>query len=234
MRAFTAVEEVWLFGSSAREELDEGSDVDLLVVCDSRELPQGLTECMREDYGDNVDIAHYSYLGLGRLVDQRALFAWHLRREGVPLDRGTDRLERMLGCMEPYDGHVRDLGVLQAVFDDAVVSLREGLASRFDLGVVGTVVRNAGIIMHDLFGTWDFSPEAPVRLGSIAGAPSLPMDSSVYAYLCACRRASERGLDVQDGEVLELGEWEQRLVQVGQWLACCSRVARKRGDGRWG
>ena len=228
MRAFAAVDEVWLFGSSAREELDEGSDVDLLVVCDSPELPQGFTECLMDDYGANVDIAHYSYLGLARLVDQRALFAWHLRREGVPLDRGTDQLESMLGGMQPYDGHVRDLGVLQAVFDDAVLSLREGLASRFDLGVVGTVVRNAGIIMHDLFGTWDFSPAAPVRLGSIAGAPSLPMDSSVYVYLCACRRASERGMDVGDREAMELGDWERRLGQVGPWLACCLRLAKKR------
>ena len=203
------------------------------MVCDGRELPQSVTEGLLERYGDNVDVAHYSYSGLARLVEQRALFAWHLRREGVPLDRGTDRLVGMLADMKPYDGHLRDLGVLKAVYDDAVASLRHGRAARFDLGVVGTVIRNAGIIMHDLFGGWDFSPAAPVRLASVPGAPSLPIDRDVYAYLCACRRASERGLGVEDREALTLGDWGQPLWQVGQWLASCLGCARKEGNGRW-
>ena len=229
MKGVAAIDEVWLFGSSARRELDEGSDVDLLVVCGQPELPQGLTKSLEADYGDRVDVAHYSYSGLERLVAQRALFAWHLRREGVPLDRGTDRLAEMLGGMEPYDGHVRDLRVLEAVFEDAVVSIREGLTFRFDLGVVGTVIRNAGIIMHDLFGRWDFSPAAPVRLASIPGAPSLPIGRDVYEYLCSCRRASERGLGVEDREGVAVGDWMRALGRVRDWLASCVQCAEKGG-----
>ena len=233
MKPFASVDEVWLFGSSAREETDKGSDVDVLVVCGRSELPNSLIKRLKENYGDNVDVAHYSYSGLARLVDQRALFAWHLRREGVPLNRGAGRLKGMLQGMEPYDGHVRDLRVLEVVFDDAVASLREGLASRFDFGVVGTVIRNAGIIMHDLCGSWDFSPSAPVRLASIPAAPSLPIESSFYAYLCACRRASERGQGVEDRDVLALGDWEEPLAQVGQWLTSCLLCARKKDSPRW-
>ena len=220
-------DEIWLFGSHARGEIDEGSDVDVLVVYDERELSNELTASLIDRYGENVDLSHYSYAGLAKLVDQRALFAWHLRREGVPVFHRKGRLEGMLQDMKPYDAHIRDLGVLTMVFDDAVASLRNGWASSFDLGVVGTVIRNTGIIMHDLFGSWDFSPKAPIRLAFVTGAPSLPIDSELYAHLCSCRRASERGRSVDDLESLGWDQWSPRLKQVRQWLSDCFDCANK-------
>ena len=233
MTSLKGVEEIWLFGSSAREEADEGSDVDVLMVCSREELPNSLTEDLSERFGENIDISHYSYSGLARLIAQRALFAWHLRREGIPLERGTDQLEGMLASMEPYDGHLRDLGVLKAVFDDAVVSLRKDGVQLFDFGVVGTVVRNAAIIMHDLFGSWDFSPAAPVRLALVPEAPPLPIDTSLYEYLCACRRASERGMCVENQDALAPDDWGELLDPIRPWLVGCIGAAAKKGKRLW-
>ena len=227
MERLATVDEVWLFGSGAREESDDGSDVDLLVVSDERALPKMVTERLVEQYGENVDVAHYSYAGLAMLVEQGALFTWHLRKEGVPLDRSMDRLQEMLANMDRYDGHERDMEVLSRVFSDAIASLHDGWAVQFDLGVVGTVIRNAGIVMHDLFGSWDFSPAAPIRLTSVPGAPSLPIGEQVYAQLCACRRASERGVRIEDRETLALGELDHAFEQVGRWLCSCLRLCQK-------
>ena len=37
----STVDEIWMFGSGAREESVDGSDVDVLVVCDAAVLPKG-------------------------------------------------------------------------------------------------------------------------------------------------------------------------------------------------
>ena len=224
-----ALDEVWMFGSCARDESNRCSDVDVLVVSDDAELPATTIDCLLKKFGRNMDVAHYSYRGLQALADQGSLFAWHLRYEGVPLYRKVNRLETILDDMEPYARHVEDLEVLLTVFDDALASLPNRAAVQFDLGIVATVVRNTGIIMHDLLGGRDFSPAAPTRLSSISDAPMLPIDENDYAYLQACRRASERGERVE-GLRLSHDSLDVVLEELRRWLCVCINYAKTRGN----
>ncbi len=217
-----------MFGSHARREAREDSDVDVLAISDGRALSEASIDWLRSAYGPSVDIAHYTYPRIAGLAAAGSLFTWHLRREGVPLNRGEGRLERILTNMNPYRGHVRDMDVLVTVFDDAVESLSQQCAVQFDLGVIGTVVRNTGIIVHDLFGSHDFSPAAPLRLATIAGAPQLPITDQEYQVLQACRRASERGgrVPVSSGpSVVPQGG----LAKLQEWLYLCGKCAQERG-----
>ena len=223
-----AAEEVWLFGSYARDESNVSSDVDVLVVCDGADVPRATVAWLRRKFGGRLDVAHYSYRGLEGLAAKASLFTWHLRYEGVPLWRRRDRLAGILAKMRPYAAHGADLDVLLAVLDDAAKSLAARHAVQFDLGVVGTVVRNAGIIMHDLLGSRDFSPEAPVRLSSIRGAPKLPIGEADYRLMQACRRASERGERVELG--VPTTETERMIEGVRQWLGVCVERAKVWGE----
>ena len=224
-------DEVWLFGSRARGESDGGSDVDVLVVSAGDAVPSRTRECLVREYGDGVDIAHYSYRGLATLVEQGALFAWHLRCEGVPIYRGTDRLAAMLSTMPPYRRHREDLEVLRCVLREAVASMACGLTVEFDLGVVATVIRNAGIIMTDLAGVTDYSPRAPLSLASIPGTPRLPLSASEYAYLASCRRASERGVRLQTmGSSIDI-QHTRRLTLLARWLGDCIKYREEQGNG---
>ena len=220
------VDEVWVFGSHARGEHHDGSDVDILVVCQATTLEARAVECLRKEFGGQIDIAHYSYAGLRILTEQGALFAWHLRHEGVPVYRRADRLEEMLGGMAPYSRHVEDLQVLAAVFDEAMRSLVDGRTVGFDLGVVATVARNTGIIMHDLLGSRDFSPHAPLGLRCVPGAPAMPIRSSDYAQLYSFRRASERGERGQS--TARADNLIPKLEALRPWLDICISCARER------
>ena len=182
---------------------------------------------LRRRFGAGLDVAHYSHEGLRELAAKGSLFTWHLRHEGVPLWRGSGRLEEILADMRPYDGHAADLSVLVTLFEDAVESLARRQAVHFDLGVVGTVVRNTGIIVHDLFGSRDFSPAAPLRLAAVPGAPKLPIGDIEYGLLQTCRRASERGEPVAcvpPGAALD-----GVLDAVRQWLGACMNEVRRSG-----
>lgn len=225
MVRFVAPEEVWLFGSHARDESNGSSDIDVLVVCDGERVPGTTMAWLRNRFGERLDVAHYSYSGLKVLAARASLFAWHLRYEGVPLWRRENRLAGILGKMGPYAGHRADLEVLLAVLDDAAKSLTARHAVEFDLGVVSTVVRNTGIIMHDLLGSRDFSPEAPVRLASIRGAPKLLISEADYELMQACRRASERGEQVEAG-VPTAETVDKMLEGVRQWLNICVERAK--------
>ena len=218
-----------MFGSRARNESNNGSDIDVLVLCDAPVLPNTVVDSLLEQYGENIDIAHYSYGGMQILVEQGALFAWHLREEGVPLHRRADRLEAMLAVMEPYAGHLRDLEVLLVVFEEAMASLGDRCAFQFDLGVVATVVRNAGIIMHNLLGSRDFSPSAPIRLESVPGAPMLPIDEDLYDFLSACRRASERGAQIENSDV-SADHLITQVEGIRPWLYSCITCAKASGQ----
>lgn len=222
------IDEVWLFGSHARGEAEAGSDVDVLVVSDRVEtLPGATTDWLAKKYGKNVDIAQYSYGRLEALIKQGALFMWHLRCEGVPICRNRNQLAKMLLELEPYRRHREDLEVLLLVFEDAVASLSVGRATCFDLGVIATAIRNAGIIMHDLLGSRDFSPAAPVRMAALVGAPALPVSGEVYSRLSACRRASERGEQIKGGLP---GQFEVKAMvdQLRGWLYGCIECAEVR------
>ena len=222
-------DEVWLFGSFARGQSNGSSDVDVLVVCEVGDLPPATLGWLRREFGERLDVAQYSYRGLQALAENGSLFTWHLRNEAIPLCRKTNRLEAMLAKMKPYTAHAEDLEVLRALFEDAAESLAGQRAIRFDLGIVGTVVRNAAIVMHDLFGSHDFSPLAPMRLSSVPGAPKMPIDEADYALLQACRRASERGDPV--GRVVPLADLMDSVLEgVRQWLWDCADCATGRRD----
>lgn len=217
--------EIWMFGSCARNESSHCSDVDVLVVSDDEELPNTTIDCLMKQFGKDMDLAHYNYKSLQALADQGSLFTWHLRYEGVPLYRNVNHLETILENMEPYARHVEDLEVLLRIFEDAMVSLPKRTTFQFDLGVVATVIRNTGIIMHDLLGSRDFSPAAPTRLAAISGAPRVPIDDNDYAYFQACRRASERGERVENLS-LSCDKLDVVLQELRRWLFGCISCAK--------
>ena len=223
-----ALDEIWVFGSDARKESNEHSDVDILAISDVAILPTTTVDRLHRIFGENLDIAHYSYRGLKVLTDQGSLFAWHLRHEGIPIFRKKNRLAKMLADMKPYTGHLDDLKVLATVLEEAMVSLPGRSAFYFDLGVVATVIRNVSIIMHNLVGNYDFSPKAPMALSTVPDVPRCPISERDYAFLQSCRRATERGERIQ-GKLEACDSHAVVLEEVRRWLYDCIAYTNSRG-----
>src|SRR5436309_3017056 len=93
-----AVEGVCLFGSLAREEPDEWSDIDLLVVGRDDELrPTLLLRALPQRLrNERVSLVCYSKAELRDLFEAGSSFVDHLRHEGRVLHDRSGFLERIL------------------------------------------------------------------------------------------------------------------------------------------
>ncbi len=87
---------ILLFGSAAREEASETSDIDLLVLHRDA-VPEQTLDCIDE----RVSISFYQCKRLFALPEQSPLFAIHLAREGRALWDPDGHFERALGGVGP-------------------------------------------------------------------------------------------------------------------------------------
>lgn len=183
------------YGSSVRGDASPSSDIDVLLVVDGEvSLEEATKLCSAVWETRALDISLYAQGSFLNLCQQGSLFAWHIATESKRnafSGRWIDGAQRLL---IPYANHKRDLEVLlQAAIDSQESLAGESHTTIFDAGVLGTVVRNVGIILTHWLGRTDFSPMAPVALSGLATRFVPPISISDYELLCLCRRASERG-----------------------------------------
>ena len=214
------IEDIWIFGSHARGDFNTGSDIDLLLVSDSV-IDQVAREYFTETFGPSADLATYTYKGLTQVVDRGSLFAWHLKNEATPLYTQGSRVKDLLNAVPPYTAHSSDLSVLIHLTIESLHSLKNSPNTWiFDLGVLGTSIRNTGIVMCNFLGKDNFSPLSPLKLGLLDNTLSLPISDLDYKYLQSCRKFSERGQLVK--------EWKSQILNVTrlfpkifQWQKSC-------------
>ena len=102
---------VMLFGSVARGESDQDSDVDVLQVVD-KAFPPYKTR--------NLSFSVYSFASLSKMATEGSLFIRHLIEEGVVLRDDERRLSRSLGrYIEPenYEKYLKDLTAAAGFLD---------------------------------------------------------------------------------------------------------------------
>jgi len=85
-RAFRGIDGVFLYGSVARGDADEWSDIDLIVTGSDSELTPGdLRRTLSRRGVDRVSIIYYPTSVFRKHYRERALFIAHLKQEGIPL-----------------------------------------------------------------------------------------------------------------------------------------------------
>jgi hypothetical protein len=135
--------EVWLFGSTARGDTDELSDVDVLVagsldpsVLQSLDLPQG-----------RLSIVRYEWPELRHMAAYGSLFLHHVRLEGRPLQpAGGPALTDLLSRLPAYERAERELHSFEAVLADVESAVAGDHSPPFELAVIATTMRHACIL----------------------------------------------------------------------------------------
>jgi nucleotidyltransferase-like protein len=94
-----------LFGSSARGDADELSDVDYLLVDDSTTRLRTRKKWLESQ---GISVSEYTWLRLVRLFASRTLFAIHLKQESKPLHDRRGRYADLLASTIPADDY-RDM-----------------------------------------------------------------------------------------------------------------------------
>lgn len=222
MQKLSSIDQVWLFGSFARKNTVDESDLDVLVVGEE-ECVEQIEPWVRErvSFDGLIDIAHYTKKRIISLAGQGSLFIWHLKDEGIPLYEDSAWLKEVFSRMPGYGNHQDDLAVLGQLVEDVAWSVVESSNSLvFDAGVLSTAIRNTAIILTNYIGRTDYSPQSPHTLGLLEPSLKLTIARSHYEKLVECRRATERGI-LADNIKSDVRMLRSCISQVKRWQTKC-------------
>jgi len=174
--------DIYVFGSAVRGEVDEKSDIDVLVV------PLG---SQKPSYPEGWSV--YSPQLLQDYFNKGRLFAWHLYLESHCIHAaGPIPYIQSLGQPKPYETVSEDIDELEEMFSVALDEIKSGTESIiYELGIAYTSIRD--IAMSASWALLDkpcFSRAAPYMLPI-----PLPVPRDAYEGAMLARYSSTRGLD---------------------------------------
>jgi hypothetical protein len=149
-----------LFGSSARGDSDELSDVDYLLVDDSTTRLRTRKKWLESQ---GISVSDYTWLRLVRLFASRTLFAIHLKQESKPLHDRRGRYADLLASTMPagdYRDKFHDSLKLFSLLEEVPAS-RVGRAWALDHLAVS--FRNSAILYLAVDGEYVFSFETLLK-----------------------------------------------------------------------
>ena len=156
---------VWLYGSHARGDDDEFSDMDVLVISD-REVGEALIGQLSRG-GVDPSVSRYSWDEIEQMARYGSLFLRHIELEGRRISEtppAKGRLSNILSNLGPYQFARRDIEGFHTVLRDVRESLDTHDASLpFELSTLGTVFRHACILGCSLAARPCFSRIEPTR-----------------------------------------------------------------------
>lgn len=221
---------VVLFGSVARGDDDETSDLDILAIVESRagrvdeEIVYHLLPTELRDR--RPDISWYGSDRYREMSLTGQLFAWHIYLDGRVLFDPQDYM-RLLGAPTPYTKCLEDIDAFIAIADGIRPQiLASSQNAVYEMGVLYVCLRNVA-----MSGSWflaarpDFTRDAPFHLSP--SLSSFGVSHLSYRRSMACRQASQRGADapgmVSEQEVLKM------VDATAPWMALirseCARIA---------
>lgn len=162
------IREIYLFGSVARGEADEYSDIDILIVVDDCE-DNRYFEIKKE----LSDIFHmpakwlsvYQISKVEQMWQKGSYFLWHIKKEGVKLYSVRNELEDMLQRLPHYYGYSDDLREYQQICKDVRDALNEDedVNYEYELSVLASIIRNTCIAIDYMCGEMVFGRTSAVE-----------------------------------------------------------------------
>jgi hypothetical protein len=196
---------IYIFGSMVRGEIDQYSDIDLLLISD--------------ESTKNVDPDKYSIYSPERvkeLYDEGNPFAWHLFYESrlVYSSENEDFLNK-LGKPFKYSNCKPDLLKFKRLFDDSKVSIHENdFSIVFDLSMIFLAIRNFATCYT--LGNYETPIFSRLTFEKLTDYP-LILDDDIKDILMMSRLSSTRGIDYSfDDKFLTL--LELNLYRIENWF----------------
>jgi hypothetical protein len=195
---------IYIFGSVVRGELDQYSDVDLLLISDNIE--------------QNIDPNKYSIYSPERIKElykEGNPFAWHLFYESKLIFSSDQDFLLTLEKPSDYTNCKSDLLKFKKLFDDSIFSMRKNkLSIIFDLSMIFLAIRNfATCYTLGHYGKPIFSRLTFEKLHDYP----LKLDDRVKELLMMSRISSTRGINFSVSEE-SLSLFELELNNIENWF----------------
>lgn len=187
---------ITLFGSAARGDFDDNSDVDIfLLVADVPfdKLLHLQEWCATAFRLPTQSVSAYSARTAAAMATSGALLLWHLRLEGRVLFQRDGAADSLLRSLTPFTAFTIELETFNGLVDDVAEAWIAGRGpTELDLHVLQLVVRNVCILVTVFFGTPTFGRMSAVERAKQL-APAVPVDLGIYRELCAWHLLFLRG-----------------------------------------
>ena len=192
---------VYVFGSIARGDRDDRSDLDLLAVVTDGHGKVSENEVLNlipETFLDlEPSISWYGRNRLKQMFRNGELFAWHLHAESIPLME-RESVIASIGQPAPYKGALEDVvsfkNILSEIPDQIAIAPENAM---YELGLMYVCLRNICMAASSvLCGRPDFSRYSPFNLNRFM---PVPISRTKYDLAMACRMAGQRGFDPPSG-----------------------------------
>ncbi|MCI8616100.1 hypothetical protein D7V94_18260 [Parablautia intestinalis] len=217
-----SVREIYLFGSVAREEQDEYSDIDILIVIDDCSEEEYFKLKDRYAYSLNVPVSWLSVYRNNKIMKMYAngsYFLWHIKKEGKVLYSRDGELANLLLTLPRYTNVGSDLKEYDEILADIKCELdNECISINYELAVLASLVRNTCIAISYLNGRLDFGRNSVVLY--CFSEYNFNVSPEEYKELYRYRLYHTGKVnDVPDGEIGCLKKWikiESDLLEVAK------------------
>jgi predicted nucleotidyltransferase len=166
VRSNGSIDAAALYGSVARGDVENHSDVDLLLVCQNqRKLP--VIESIQTELGslfERLSVAVYSHRELSFLHSVRSLFLLHLSREAVVINDRSGFLRGLLAGFEPKNSYHADFDKSLALMDPLRMQVRDAPNNFHRLSYIYSLFRVFGVYLLAERGIYEFSKSRMVNL----------------------------------------------------------------------
>lgn len=176
--------EIYAFGSIVRGEIDEFSDVDLLIL---KDLEEKIPEIDKEKF------SIYTFQRITQLWEEGNPFSWHLFLESKCLFSNNNiPFLKSLGKPKPYVNLLNDLNKFQQLFLDSKFSIESNQNSvDFDLSMIFLAIRNfASCFSLGFLKIEEFSRDTALKIGQY----SIQINLTTYNKLKEARILATRGV----------------------------------------
>ena len=167
---------VFLYGSHARGDADEFSDVDVLAVAPVKPNVDEIVPLLPVSTQGLLHISHYTWEEFDAMSRYGSLFLHHIAAESTALlyeGNAKARISTLLDSLSTYQLAERDLVGFRSMIDDVEEGLTAGLPPCFELSVLGGVARHASVLACYLAGIPTFGRNCITRAVVALGMPEV-------------------------------------------------------------
>lgn len=174
---------VMLYGSWARHENDEFSDMDILIVTEDTINKKFVISDSEGNFLPEKWISIYSKENIMYMKKNTSLFLWHIKLEALCLYKKDLFMDEILYNLSEYNGTAEDIYQYKVIYQDIkkLMEKQQFISLHYELSLLASLVRNIAIAYCYVNGVKCFGRIKPVLL-LIGDYPLFSIEEYVELY----------------------------------------------------